>query len=140
MKAAVIILTAGVIRVTWSVCLWNEADTERASDHGEINHLGFAAALARRSVKHASCVQSLIAMLSLIAWRALPFEIWKRTTKRKLKMRAAINGRSMEQEAREILKSALAHRPRSRQAAERIREIFAPLGGVELKRFRGGDR
>ena len=29
-------------------------------------------------------------------------------TKRKLKIRAATNGRSMEQEAREILKSALA--------------------------------
>lgn len=58
------------------------------------------------------------------------------TTKRKLKIRAARNGRSMEQEAREILKSALAH-PVKKQAnlAERVREIFGPLGGVELERM-----
>lgn len=58
------------------------------------------------------------------------------TTKRKLKIRAATNGRSMEQEAREILKSVLA-RASKKQAnlAERIREIFGPLGGVELERL-----
>ena len=55
-------------------------------------------------------------------------------TKRKLKIRAAMNGRSMEQEAREILKGALAH-PSKKKAnvAERIHEIFGPLGGVELE-------
>lgn len=58
------------------------------------------------------------------------------TTKRKLKIRAATNGRSMEQEAREILRSALAHAPKkSANLAERVREIFAPLGGVELERL-----
>ena len=58
------------------------------------------------------------------------------TTKRKLKIRAAINGRSMEQEAREILKSALAQSPRKQtNLAERIRDIFTPLGGVELERL-----
>lgn len=56
-------------------------------------------------------------------------------TKRKLKIRAAINGRSMEQEAREILKAALARTPRKTNLAERIREIFSPLGGVELERL-----
>jgi len=57
------------------------------------------------------------------------------TTKSKLRIRAAMNGRSMEQEAREILKSVLAQ-PAKRKAnlAERIREIFGPLGGVELER------
>ena len=57
-------------------------------------------------------------------------------TKRKLKIRAATNGRSMEQEAREILKSALAQ-PSKKKAnlAERIREIFGPLGGVDLERL-----
>lgn len=59
------------------------------------------------------------------------------TTKRKLKIRAAINGRSMEQEAREILKSALRSsptRPKSgADLAEAIRRRFAPLGGVELE-------
>jgi len=58
------------------------------------------------------------------------------TTKRKLKIRAATNGRSMEQEAREILKSVLAQTSkRKANLAERIHEIFSPLGGVELERF-----
>ena len=58
------------------------------------------------------------------------------TTKRKLKIRAATNGRSMEQEAREILKSTLAQGARKKaHVAERIREIFDPLGGVELERM-----
>jgi plasmid stability protein len=57
-------------------------------------------------------------------------------TKRKLKIRAAMNGRSMEQEAREILKSALAQASKKKtNVAERIREIFGPLGGVELERL-----
>lgn len=57
-------------------------------------------------------------------------------TKRKLKIRAANNGRSMEQEAREILKSALAQTSKNKaNLAERIREIFGPLGGVELERL-----
>jgi antitoxin FitA len=57
-------------------------------------------------------------------------------TKRKLKIRAAMNGRSMEQEAREILKSALARTSkRKTNVAERIREIFGPLGGVEVERL-----
>lgn len=57
-------------------------------------------------------------------------------TKRKLKIRAAMNGRSMEQEAREILKAALARAPQKKaNLAERVREIFSPLGGVELERI-----
>ena len=55
-------------------------------------------------------------------------------TKRRLKIRAAMNGRSMEQEAREILKSTLAQTAKKKaNLAERIREIFGPLGGVELE-------
>ena len=57
-------------------------------------------------------------------------------TKRKLKIRAAMNGRSMEQEAREVLKSALAQTSKKKSnLADRIREIFSPLGGVELERL-----
>jgi len=56
------------------------------------------------------------------------------STKRKLKIRAAMNGRSMEQEAREILKSVLARAPKKQaNLAERIRDIFSPLGGIELE-------
>ena len=57
-------------------------------------------------------------------------------TKRKLKIRAAMNGRSMEQEAREILKSTLAQSAKKKaNVAERIREIFGPLGGVGVERL-----
>jgi antitoxin FitA len=59
------------------------------------------------------------------------------TTKRKLRVRAAMHGRSMEQEAREILKSALkekAQEPRTgADLVAAIRRRFAPLGGVELE-------
>jgi antitoxin FitA len=62
------------------------------------------------------------------------------TTKRKLRMRAASNGRSMEQEAREILKQELNAAPsklaKSRTGADfvkAVRDIFEPLGGVDLK-------
>lgn len=63
------------------------------------------------------------------------------TTKRKLKVRAAMNGRSMEQEAREILNGALRENSLRRKhksgadLVKRIREIFVPLGGVELEPF-----
>ncbi|MGA3195307.1 MAG: plasmid stabilization protein [Terriglobales bacterium] len=56
------------------------------------------------------------------------------TTKRKLRIRAARHGRSMEQEAREILKSALNQPDETpKDLGKAIRDIFAPLGGVELQ-------
>ena len=61
------------------------------------------------------------------------------STKRKLKVRAAMHGHSMEQEVREILNDALRKRPRRQQTgtdlAEAIRRRFAPLGGIELEPF-----
>jgi antitoxin FitA len=55
-------------------------------------------------------------------------------TKRKLRIRAARHGRSMEQEAREILRSELnkSEEP-AKDLGKAIREIFAPFGGVDLK-------
>jgi len=57
--------------------------------------------------------------------------------KRKLKIRAAQHGRSMEQEAREILKSALGQKSEKPMTgadlAEAIHRGFARLGGVELE-------
>ena len=54
-------------------------------------------------------------------------------TKTRLRVRAAHNGRSMEAEAREILRSALATSSRTNgNLAETIRRRFAPLGGIEL--------
>ena len=54
-------------------------------------------------------------------------------TKRKLRMRAAQHGRSMEQEAREILKSALSQpEEQPKDLVDTIRRRFAKYGGVEL--------
>ncbi len=53
--------------------------------------------------------------------------------KKALRVRAAHNGRSMEEEVREILRSAVQETPPPKNLAEAIRERFAPLGGVELE-------
>ncbi len=54
--------------------------------------------------------------------------------KHRLRIRAAENGRSMEEEARDILRTALNHQqPEQANLASAIRARFAPLGGVELE-------
>lgn len=66
--------------------------------------------------------------------------------KEQLRIRAAHSGRSMEAEARAILKEALMRQPPERPASgaelvASIRRRFAPLGGVELELPpRGPDR
>ena len=53
--------------------------------------------------------------------------------KRRLRIRAAENGRSMEEEARNILRTALYHLPPAQEdLASAIRARFARLRGVEL--------
>ena len=55
------------------------------------------------------------------------------TLKSRLRIQAAVHGRSMEDEARDILRSALSREPtRKGSLAASIRARFAPLGGVEL--------
>jgi plasmid stability protein len=55
-------------------------------------------------------------------------------TKTRLRVRAAQHGRSMEEEAREILRRALNVRnERKANLADMIRARFEPLGGVELE-------
>ena len=55
------------------------------------------------------------------------------TVKMKLRLRAAGHGRSMEEEAREILKAGLREKRLPRlNLAESIRRYVEPLGGVEL--------
>ena len=53
-------------------------------------------------------------------------------TQQRLRIQAAEHGRSMEEEAREILRSALAEPAPPTNLANTIRARFAPLGGVEL--------
>ncbi|MDO4905497.1 MAG: plasmid stabilization protein [Lautropia sp.] len=53
--------------------------------------------------------------------------------KARLRIRAAINGRSMEEEARDILRAALSmEHSRGSSLVESIRRRVAPLGGIEL--------
>jgi plasmid stability protein len=53
--------------------------------------------------------------------------------KARLRIQAAVHGRSMEEEARDILRSALNRAPAQPvNLAAAIRARFAPLGGVEL--------
>lgn len=55
-------------------------------------------------------------------------------TRARLRVRAARNDRSMEEEVREILRTAVAEpEPASRNLAEAIRRRFQPLGGVDLE-------
>lgn len=55
-------------------------------------------------------------------------------TKARLRVRAAHHGRSMEEEAREILRSALRESSSSTgNLAEAIHRRVAPFGGVELE-------
>jgi plasmid stability protein len=58
-------------------------------------------------------------------------------TKKRLRMRAADHGRSMEAEAREILKSAVAEKPaKTLNLVESIRRRLEPLGYVDLPEVR----
>jgi plasmid stability protein len=59
------------------------------------------------------------------------------TVKRRLQVRAALNGRSMEAELRAILTAYVEDTPNAPVPEENlgkaIHKLFAPLGGVELK-------
>jgi len=56
------------------------------------------------------------------------------TVKRKLRLRAAEHNRSMEDEARDILRTALAQAPaEAGNLADAIRRRVEPMGGVELQ-------
>ena len=55
------------------------------------------------------------------------------SVKRKLRLRAAHRNRSMEDEARDILRTALAQEPLpTGNLADAIRRQIEPLGGVQL--------
>ena len=51
----------------------------------------------------------------------------------RLRIRAAGNGRSMEEEVRLILRDAVEGEPEPENLADFIRECFAPCGGVDLE-------
>ena len=53
--------------------------------------------------------------------------------KTRLRMRAAGNGRSMEEEARVILREAVGRKPKSEHLVSIIRAHFGPENGVDLE-------
>jgi plasmid stability protein len=57
-------------------------------------------------------------------------------TKKRLRLRAAQNGRSLEAEARELLKAGVGHRPAKEETGadlfDQIRSGFEALGAVDL--------
>jgi len=83
----------------------------------------------------------MLALLALLRYHQFMATIVIRNldpaVKRKLQIRAARNGRSMEAEAREMLsvaaEKALETREPKRGLGTAIHELFAPLGGVELQ-------
>lgn len=76
-----------------------------------------------------NAISDIIDCMASITIRRLPEQ-----TKRRLRIRAARNGRSMEQEARELLETGLARADAEPEnLGEAIRRRFAPLGGVDLK-------
>ena len=53
--------------------------------------------------------------------------------KSRLRVRAASNGRSMEEEARLILRNVVGREPKSNNLADIIRAYFGPSKGVDLE-------
>ena len=53
--------------------------------------------------------------------------------KRRLRVRAAENGRSMEEEARDILRRTVGAAPNPKDLGRAIHARFAALGGIELE-------
>lgn len=75
-----------------------------------------------------------MAMLSFLYMASITIRRLDDSVKARLRIRAAQHGRSMEEEARELLSAALKEEPeRPLNLAEAIRRRIAPLGGVDLE-------
>jgi antitoxin FitA len=85
----------------------------------------------RKAVAH--CVR-LVSSASIDSMATLTIRQLDEKTKTRLRVRAAHHGRSMEEEAREILRSALRASPAGKQnLSEAVRRRFAEFGGLELE-------
>jgi plasmid stability protein len=81
----------------------------------------------------AYCVR-LVSSASIDSMATLTIRQLDEKTKTRLRVRAAHHGRSMEEEAREILRSALRDSPAGKQnLCEAVRRRFAEFGGLELE-------
>jgi antitoxin FitA len=94
--------------------------------------------LNRFNLRSKLALTNMIAMIAMIAGGTFMASITIRNLdddlKRKLRVRAAHRNRSMEEEARDILRTALAQEPaETLSLADAIRELVEPLGGIELE-------
>ena len=81
----------------------------------------------------AHCV-ALVSSASIDSMATLTIRQLDEKTKTRLRVRAAHHGRSMEEEAREILRSALRASPAGKQnLSDAVRRRFAEFGGLELE-------
>jgi plasmid stability protein len=82
----------------------------------------------------AFALTNMIAVIAGVAMASITIRNLDDALKRKLRLRAAHRNRSMEDEARDILRTALAQEPaETENLADAIRELVEPLGGVELE-------
>ena len=92
---------------------------------GEVS---FAVCLQRKRTVEWELEWTEVTAMASITIRKLDDDVRTR-----LRMRAAGNGRSMEEEVRLILRDAVGGEPEPVNLADFIRECFAPYGGVELE-------
>jgi plasmid stability protein len=108
--------------------VWHVGVGVALRDRRHVGFSGFAPAFVDGARLPAVTAGASIACMATLTIRQLDEK-----TKKRLRMRAANHGRSMEEEAREILKSAVAARPaRALNLVESIRRRLEPLGFVDL--------
>jgi antitoxin FitA len=91
----------------------------------------FVEAARARAINDCIAIIDINAIIDCMA--SITIRQLEETTKRKLRLRAAKHGRSMEEEAREILKTAVNQPEEQPDLGEAIRRRFAKYGGVDLK-------
>jgi antitoxin FitA len=141
-SAAVIILTGGGDWGHGGLQLWEERDAECPSNIATTDPSAVVAPAScrlsrgrpalgrvRPDASRTSCAiidsSAIIAIMASITIRGLD-----ETIKRNLRIIAAINGRSMEEEAREILKAAVGE---PADVSEEIRRLVAPPKKIVLR-------
>jgi plasmid stability protein len=99
----------------------------------ETGNQAFSMRLRFLTIRVAHCVR-LVSSASIDSMVTLTIRQLDEKTKTRLRVRAAHHGRSMEEEAREILRSALRASPVGKQnLSETVRRRFAEFGGIELE-------
>jgi plasmid stability protein len=110
---------------------WKKEFQEPEVRRQEKNQIRWFPAGITSAVPHCDSIDSNASIESIMA--TITIRQLDEETKTRLRVRAAHHGRSMEEEAREILRSALRSSPPAGNLAEAIRRRFAAFGGVELK-------